>query len=207
MTPGAIRTLLFSAPIVFVLYRRARAQIGRQPFRVGRARGRVVLLSAAGVLVFLPHLADPKYAGAVAGGAALGVLVGFYALRHTTFELTPAGSFYTPNLYIGLAVTALLIARIAYQLSAVDLSGPAMWSRRGSFQTPTTVGFFFILAGYYVAYYAGLLRRNRPSAPAAGAPDARSGSSPTAASPGQTRAANPPPPRSACASHCRPGSG
>ena len=38
------------------------------------------------------------------------------ALRHTAFERTEAGIFYTPSKWIGLGVTALLLGRLGARL-------------------------------------------------------------------------------------------
>ena len=170
------QTLLFSALIAFMLYRRVRSHIGRQAFSPRRAWVRMVLLSIICLLFLGRHVSDPVWAAAAAAGATLGIGLGLYALRHTQFEITASGSFYTPNLYIGLGVTALLLGRIAFRVLALQGLREGGGAPMGAMQSPGTLGVYFILAGYYVSYYAGLLKRNRPEpvtpespAPSAGA--------------------------------------
>src|SRR5689334_20773065 len=43
-------------------------------------------------------------------------------MQHTKFEATAEGNFYTPHTYIGLAVSALLLGRVAYWFLAVYAS-------------------------------------------------------------------------------------
>lgn len=160
MTPN---TLILGALIVFVLYRRVRSHVGQQPFRAGRAIFRVIFLSVVAVILLTPHVGDVPSDEAAAVGALLGMGLGLYALRHTEFEVTPAGSFYTPNLYIGLGVTALVLLRIGYRISQLQAAGEAAGGAQtfGAMQSPLTLGLFFLLAGYYAAYYLGLLRKDR----------------------------------------------
>jgi cytochrome b561 len=91
------------------------------------------------------------------------VAVGWFALRHTEFESTPQGYFYTPHLYIGIAVTALFIGRILYRMA------PLMYGMTGAATSgtgpmpapdnnPLTLGILFLTASYYVVYCTGLLR-------------------------------------------------
>jgi hypothetical protein len=167
MTPN---TLIIGALIAFMLYRRIRSHVGQQPFSAGRAIFRVVFLSLIAVLLLMPHLSELPAVEAAAGGVVLGIVLGFYALRHTAMEVGPAGTFYTPNLYIGLTVTALVLFRVGYRLSQLRDAGAAGTGSPGfgAMQSPLTLGLFFLLAGYYAAYYIGLLRRERELTGASG---------------------------------------
>jgi len=166
MSPDLLRTILISAFLVFVIYRRIRRNVGRQPFRPVRMGFRILLLGTIGVLIlFTGRMSVAATAGAAAGATA-GLVLTFYALRHTRFETTPEGTFYTPHPYIGLGVTALLIGRIGYRLMALqgstghDQHPPAhpFAMLQGN---PVTLGFYFVLSSYYIAYYLGLFSRSR----------------------------------------------
>jgi hypothetical protein len=88
----------------------------------------------------------------------------------THFSADSTQRYYTPNTWLGLAITAVFIGRIAYRflvLAPVANGEPALTSRMtpqmilmGS-QSGLTVALFGLVAGYYVAYYAGVLLRSR----------------------------------------------
>src|SRR5207253_1415921 len=99
---------------------------------------------------------------AIALGALPGVALALWGVHLTRIESTPEGRFYTPNPYLGFAVSALLIARVAYRMIQV---WPAMQSAHadvpppspGSIYTPTTMALLGLVIGYYVMYCAGLI--------------------------------------------------
>jgi hypothetical protein len=156
-------TLVFVPLVGFMLYRRVRRTFGRQPVTPKRMAVRMALLSvvSVGFLVWMPT-ANGFAAAAI--GLTLGVVLATYGLKHTTYDVTAAGTGYTPNPWIGLIVTALFLGRFAarmfsvYEARARSPSG----SPAPSFQrSPLTLGIFFLMATYYVAYYAGVLRKAR----------------------------------------------
>jgi cytochrome b561 len=87
-------------------------------------------------------------------------------LRHTRFEVTPEGRFYTPHTYLGLAVTLLFLGRLVYRFlylpnGASGTFGPDPNAAVAYQRTPLTVGIFAVLVGYYVLFYAGVLLKTR----------------------------------------------
>ena len=104
-------------------------------------------------------------------GAALGLGLALVSLRLAHMEHTAEGTFYTANLYIGLGVTALLVARVlsrvigaadtmqAAAAPAGQAAGPMGNPWAGMFASPLTLVALFLMIGYYVVFYAGLLRR------------------------------------------------
>ena len=158
-------TLAIAALAAFSVYRRVRRNIGRQPFRPRRLILRIVIFAVICILVTalapLPHYGP----AAMAGGCLAGVALGLFGLRHTDFEFTPQGNWYTPHLYIGLLVIALLVGRLFYRglqlyamTDATTITGHAAPPVFGS---PLTLGILFLTAGYHVAYSAALLQRLR----------------------------------------------
>jgi hypothetical protein len=163
----AVRTAIALAILVpllgWRLYARLRRMVGRQ--RLTRWRpwltlGFFPLLAAALALVALAHLA--ALAG-LAAGLLAGSLLALFALRRTIFEATPAGFFYTPSAHVGGLLAVLLAARVLYRLVELSSMGPATLAATppGQLLSPLTLAVVGAVAGYYVAYAAGLLRWRR----------------------------------------------
>ena len=82
-----------------------------------------------------------------------------FGLRRTKFEATRAGLFYTPNAHLGLALSALFLARIAYRIVEVYVLTPLVPRGTAEFMgSSATVIAFGLLAGYYLGYAVGLAR-------------------------------------------------
>jgi hypothetical protein len=168
-----LNTVLIGALVLFVLYRRFRRSFGRQKLRQTSMWIRVVVLALVCVLL----LASPFRTGmsivAAAIGSVIGIGLGFYALAHTRFETTAEGRFYTPNGYIGMGVTALLIGRLIYRFTVIypvihsaaqqAAQNPQLQnSPLAAYQrSPLTLGIYFLLAGYYICYYVGVIMKSR----------------------------------------------
>jgi hypothetical protein len=157
---------LIAIPLVgFMLYRRLRRTFGRQPFTPRRMALRMVLLSGVCVLLLVGSPVTTVSLAAAAAGLALGVGLAMVGLMHTHVEATVEGKFYTPNKWIGLAVTALFLGRLAGRLFTLSERATQVASGASPFsgvqRSPFTLGLFFLLAGYYVTYYAGVLRKAR----------------------------------------------
>ena len=168
-TQQLLSAVLPFALMAFIVYRRARAHIGRQKMKPTRMTVRMGLLTVVGIgfLVAMP-LHSALYA---AIGAALGLGLALLSLRLAHMEHTREGTFYTANIYVGLGVTALLVGLVLYrviglsdamQAAAAHASPPAPpmgnpWA--STFDSPLTLVVLFVMIGYYVVFYAGLLRR------------------------------------------------
>ncbi len=155
-----------AALILFALYRRFRRLFGRQPLQTTRIRFRIGILALLTAMLALRGLRGTEIAlagiGGFAFGAAFAWLVG---LRLTRFESTPRGVFYTPNGYVGIALSALLLGRLVYRFVVLYPSLQAAHADGGdpfgAFQkSPLTAALFGVVIGYYLAYYIGLLLRS-----------------------------------------------
>jgi hypothetical protein len=158
--------ILVSALVCWAIYRRVRRSFGRQPVHERRMQVRLALLTLVGVLVLLASARDSQLLGALIGGAACGLALGYLGLRHTRIEATPQGRFYTPHTYIGLFVTALFLSRLIFRLLTVNMSanaaGQADSNPFDAYQkSPLTIAMFGVLLGYYVFYIAGVLNKSR----------------------------------------------
>ncbi len=160
------------AVVAFILYRRGRRLIGHQRFHQRRITVRAVILAAAAVLFLVQyaHRTDPmlEYASA-AGGALVGFVIGFVALRFTQMGRDENGVWYVPNLYLGIGLVALLIARFVYEyvviFPQIKKQMAAASAAHGVVPVlpaqPMLHGILFLVIGYYVFYYLGLLVRAR----------------------------------------------
>jgi hypothetical protein len=175
-------TAAVTAIVLLGIYRRVRRNIGRQTLTAGRQYFRMGLFVILCLALALLHPLQPLGMAYMASGLIVGAAVGWFALRHTGFERTPEGCFYTPHLYIGLAVTALFIGRILYRVALVyDQTNQAAAGTPPKLDNnPLTLGILFLTAAYYIVYCTGLLRwlrRAQQSTSAKLPPEAPNGAS------------------------------
>ena len=167
MDPRLVTPYLVAALVVWSLYRRTRRSFGRQRVTEGRMWFRIGIFTVITVLVAVGTAAahNLEVLGGLVAGIACGAALGYVGLRHTKFEVTAQGRYYTPHTYIGLAITALFVGRIIYRfLSVYDGRVPAGAATGGfaAYQAnPFTLAVFGVLVGYYVLYYLGVLQRTR----------------------------------------------
>lgn len=172
MDPKLITPVLIAAAlVVWGIVRRVRRSFGRQPIQPARMWLRIGILTLAGGLVIATTgTRSAQMLEALIVGLACGVGLAYLGLRHTRFEVTPEGRFYTPHTYIGLAVTALLLGRLLYRFFYLPYGTDAMADPNQNLaatyqKSPLTVGIFAVLVGYYVLYYLGVLLRSRTGVP------------------------------------------
>lgn len=165
-----ITTLLLVALVVWGILRRVHRTFGRQPVRTVRIWLRIGVLTLVGGLVVVTGAApNTDTFGAVISGFACGAVLAYVGLRHTRFEVTAEGRFYTPHTYIGVLVTALLIGRLAYRFMYLSYGANAPVGVDQNLaiayqRSPLTLGIFALLIGYYVLFYSGVLVRTRVAA-------------------------------------------
>ena len=165
--PATLTPLLFAAVIGVVYYRRIRRQFGRQPYQPKRAMARTVLLMLVLCGLLVAAIALPKVGLAIVEGLVLGALLGAAALRYTGIESSDGVRWYTPNPWIGGALSLLLVARLAWRWGQGAFSqGGAQVAANAS---PLTMGLMSALVAFYVVNGAGLAWRMRELAvPATG---------------------------------------
>ena len=167
MQPRSLTPVLIGATVLFAIYRRLRGSFGRQRVRPRRMMLRLGILGLIGILLVMGARAEPLALAAALGGALCGAALGWIGIRHTRFEVSAAGSYYTPHAYLGVAVTALFLARVLYRLLALYHAGvltqvvvPRSGLEVG--RTPLTVALVGVVLGYYLLYCEEVLRRTRP---------------------------------------------
>lgn len=146
--------------IAWRLYARIRRMVGRQ--RLTRVRPWIQLTIFPLLIGLLgwASLAHPLNLAVLGAGIAAGAALGAYGLRRTAFEPTPQGLFYTPNAHLGIALSTLFLLRIAYRAWEVYVLPPIPHAPDFA-RSPLTLAVFGLMAGYYIAYAAGLVRWRR----------------------------------------------
>ncbi len=154
---------LVVALLAWRIYVRMRRTFGRQRVQPRRLRVRISLLGGIGALLLVAGGHDVWTLGGICAGAACGALLALLGLRHTRFEATAEGRFYTPHTYIGVAVTALFFGRLIYDLLQFSHDAAAISALHGvgpgpDPYNPVTLGLSGAFIAYYLAYYFGVLR-------------------------------------------------
>jgi hypothetical protein len=164
MNTPTIVLLALTPLFVWRVYSRVRRMIGRQQLTGVRPWISVFLFPVLVALLAFVSQRHPVALAALAGGLAGGGLLAVYGLRLTRFERTAEGLFYTPNAYLGIALSLLLFGRVIYRLVQIYAGGlPPAGASSDFARSPATLAIFGMLAGYYVAYSLGLLRWRYPT--------------------------------------------
>lgn len=168
------------APVaLLVLYRRMRRHVGRQPLQAWRVGMRLAGMGIAAIALLLIGLAGALVGStsglSVLAGLAGGFVVGGYGLRSTRFETTIDGRFYTPNPWLGLGLSALMLGRLAYRFIAVRGASQAAlladpYSLATLHRSPLTLAIAGLAVGYFLRYAVGLWRAARSPAVEAALP-------------------------------------
>jgi len=158
LNPSTITLLVLAPLLAWRIYARFRRMVRRQ--QLSRVRPWITLIILPTIVLLLAY---PAYAHFerllwLAGGLMVGSLLGVYGLRHTRFESTPQGLFYTPHTYLGIALSLLFFARVLYRLVQLSLDTSASHAAPEFAQSSLTLAIFGLLAGYYIAYALGLVR-------------------------------------------------
>ena len=149
--------------IAWRLYARVKRMVGRQ--RLSLARPCLTLLLFPLILLLLagtalvPPSPQPQKLWWLAAGLVLGALLSGYGLKRTRFEATAQGLFYTPDAWLGIALSALFIARFVWRMGELLLKGAVAPQDPAFALSPYTLGPIGMFAGYYIAYAIGLLVR------------------------------------------------
>ena len=163
LNPSTLGLLILPPLIAWRVYSRFRRTIGRQPLSKVRPWITLTLYPTLTLLLASASFAQPQRLWGLAAGIGIGVLLGVYGLRTTTFEVTEQGSFYTPNAHLGIALSLLFIGRLAYRLFQVYVIKAAPGNANFA-QSPLTLLMFGLLVGYYITYAIGLVRWGRSQA-------------------------------------------
>jgi hypothetical protein len=162
MTPQESHVLVTVVVVLLIAWRlhsRIRRMIGRQKLSPVRPWINVVVFPVLIALLALGSHLQPPAVLCLAGGAALGIALGVVGLRLTRFEVTTDGLYYTPSAHIGVALSVLVVCRVAWRFLSGGLPGPGAGAAPPPTPlTPLTLLLLGTLAGYYFTCAVGLLR-------------------------------------------------
>lgn len=174
MAPTVFPLIMFPL-MAYGVWRRVRSNFGPQPIRRKRMLARIVIFGLVASLMALVGLYNLKLLEGLLGGLAGGGALGLLGLRLTRFSQDQKGAdVYIPNPWLGAALTALLVGRLAWRFLVVmpQIQDPAIaYAGPPLGNSPLTFSVFGLMIGYYITYYAGLLvhhwRFQREHAPVA----------------------------------------
>ena len=157
--PVEIMYIGIGALILWRVYSRVRRMVGRQRLSRIRPWFTVILFPLLLLALLVAGIAHPMNDLGLLAGIAIGAVLGIIGHKLTRFERTPQGLFYTPNAHLGIALSLLMIGRIAYRAVPLLLAGQSIDILHPDFaRSPITLVIFGTLASYYVTYAIGLLR-------------------------------------------------
>jgi hypothetical protein len=169
-----IWAFLVAALVVWLVYRRFRRNFGQQPLRPAAMRARIVILLIVGCLLTPAALRSNAFLLATLSGVMIGVVLALWGARRTRFLRIGNQIYYVPHSYTGAVISLLFLGRIVYRLFQVYGQMPAGQlgalgaarnpSPLGMVNSPLTLGLYFVLMGYYVCYYAIVLRNSKSAA-------------------------------------------
>lgn len=161
IAPTTLSPLLLTVAIGFAYVRRIRRSFGRQPYHPTRTHVRLALLAlVAAMLVFAAvSLPVANVALGVGVGLVAGAMLGLFGVLHTRIEATDGARWYTPNPWIGGALSLLLVGRLAWRFGHGAFSGGAQQAAQNA--NPLTLGIAAMLVGFYLVNNAGLAWRMR----------------------------------------------
>jgi len=162
-SPNFIAPVVVTSLVAWRVYSRVRRNIGKQEVQPKRLIARLVIFGVVAGLILLVSLAHPAVLLGFGVGILLGTVLALVGLKLTHFERTADGHCYTPNTYVGVALSILLVGRIAYRLTVLYSASPSTTGQPppGFARSPLTLAMFGLLVGYYFVYYIGLLLRCR----------------------------------------------
>jgi hypothetical protein len=168
--PKLLTPILMGALVIFVIYRRMLRTFGRQTVSVGRMWVRIAILLLVACFFVYATVRNLTSVEALLAGILGGAALSYLGLKHTIFEVTPEGRFYTPHTYIGLVVSALFLGRLLYRFvisydsaqAAAQAGAPGQPNLAAAYQnSPLTVAFFGVLITYYVVFNLGVLQKTK----------------------------------------------
>jgi hypothetical protein len=152
------------AVVLLVFYQRYKRTFGAQRVRpVGIVLRGVLLFLLAWVACFAAWTTSLRSVAGIVLGSAIGAGLAAYSLKTTRFSVTPEGKFYETTPYVGVTITALVLARMAWRFS---VTGGGLFTRTATGihsdgSSAVTMAFLFVLFVYYWIFFGGVLWSTR----------------------------------------------
>ena len=156
MTNTNLVIMALAPLLMYRIYNRVKRLTERQQSKTCRHWCAVTLFPLLVAMLGVLVIAKPLALAALGAGLAVGALLGVVALRRTGFERVGSDYFYTPYAPIGMLVAILFIGRVLYRIFEALTMGVQQAPDFGN--SPLTLAILGLMAGYYLAYGAGLLR-------------------------------------------------
>jgi len=165
MTPPSLAFVALVPLVAWRIYMRVRRNIGQQKSRLWRHWAGTALCPILLVTFALAAMRSADAEIALLGGIAGGLGLGTWGLRLTRFTESGGNFYYTPNPYLGVGLSALLIARVAWRFYEIyQLQGtPPSAASSDLARSPLTLLLLGVVFCYYATYSFGLLRWRRSS--------------------------------------------
>ncbi|MGZ8288370.1 MAG: hypothetical protein ACXWVD_14795 [Telluria sp.] len=158
MNITTIALLVLVPLLIWRVYARVKKMMARQRSIVSRHWTGVGVFTAMVLVPGSELVAQPMTLGWLAVGTAAGIGYGMFGLRKTRYEETPEGYWFTPNLYLGMLVAMVFIARIMYVGLEIYVNQGSANALPRFTDSPLTLVSLGLFAGYFGTYSAGLLR-------------------------------------------------
>jgi len=158
----AAQTFVLLGLLALIAWRvvaRFRRMVGRQ--RLSRVRPWITFAIFPGLVLLFAFAAHthPEHLLILAAGLAAGLVLSRHGLKLTKFEAVPGALYYTPHTWLGVGLTLLFVARIAWRVvEGTQLEPHAPRTLEDFARSPLTLSVFGLLAGYYAGYAIGLVR-------------------------------------------------
>ena len=147
-TPNFLPLLIFVPLVAWRMYSRVKRNIGRQHLSKWRPWITLTVFPVIVILISLSAFSQPMRLLAMAGGIVAGAVLGVFGTKHTKFENTPEGIFYTPNAHLGIALSVLFLGRVVYRMFQLYSMDPNAQPNPNDFaSSPLTLSIFGLLAG------------------------------------------------------------
>lgn len=162
MSPTPIVAAVLAPLILWRVYKRVQRLMVRQRSQPWRHWIAVVLFPLLVLGLGIGAMFHPIALAALVAGVSVGAALGMVGLSKTRFERLGTDFYYTPHAGIGLAVSLVFIARLAYRGYEFYTLGAQQQPDFG--RSPLTLIAFGIMAGYYFTFATGVLRYRRANA-------------------------------------------
>jgi hypothetical protein len=159
--PSNFAPLVFLAVIGLLYARRIRRHFGRQRYQPRRALARIVLLAVVLCALLVMAFVLPQVAIGVAIGLVAGGVLGAIGLRHTRFEYSAGQGWYTPNPWIGGALSLVLLGRLAWRWQGGAFAAVGGGAHATQDPSALTLGIVAALLAFYLVNGTGLAWRMR----------------------------------------------